>query len=96
MSRTVSKTRTVDEIIRAKYREFATPVDRILADANLVEAFAAMVNVKLPADEHVEVKWLNWRLMTLRKRGEGKGGLPRLERAYYGRETEPQRKPKPR
>ena len=96
MSQTVSKTKTVDEIIRAKYQEFATPVDPILADANLAEEFAGMVNAELPADEQVEVKWLNWRLMTLRKRGEAKGGLPRLQYAYHGRQTKPQRKPKPR
>ncbi len=96
MSKPVSKTATVDDIIREKYRLFATPADQIVTDSNLAEEFAAMVNAELPVDAQVGVTWLNRRMMNLRKLGKDRGGLIRLQRGYQGRNSKPQRKPKPR
>ena len=96
MSRVVSNSATVDEVIRSKYELFGTPVDQIVTDATLAEEFARLVNANLPPGASVDVTWLNRRLMNLRKLGESKGGLRRLERAYHGRQTKPQRRPKPR
>ena len=80
----------LDSVIRAEYRRFGTPVDRLVSDPHLAAGFATRVNAKMRADGETDVASINWRLMSLRKRGEDKGGLPRLERAYHGR------KPKPR
>lgn len=96
MSRAVSKDVAVEEVIRTNYKSFTTPVDQIVTDAALAEEFAALVNADLSPESQVDVTWLNRRLMNLRKLGENKGGLCRLERAYSGRETTRQRKPKPR
>ena len=89
-------TRTLDDVICESYVEFKTPVDRIVASPALSKEFASLVNSQFPRGERRDVETINWRLMTLRKRGEDKGGLPRLERAYYGREVKKDRKPKPR
>lgn len=89
-------TRTLDEVIRDLYVDFNIPVDRIVASPALSRRFTSFVNRYLPGAQRTKIETVNWRLMTLRKRGEEKGGLPRLERQYFGRETKPDRKPKPR
>ena len=76
---------TVDHVIIDTYVRFAVPADRIVADPNMATSFAEEVNSSLPGDVNYTVDKINWRLLALRKRGEAKGGLPRLQRAYYGR-----------
>jgi len=80
----------LDQVIRAEYKRFDTPVDQIVSNPELAGEFTASVKAKLPADGEVDIATVNWRLMTLRKRGQDKGGLPRIRNAYKGR------KPKPR
>ena len=86
----------LDSVIRAEYRRFGMPVDRLVSDPHLAAKFASVVNAKMPADGETDVASISWRLMSLRKRGEDKGGLPRLQRAYYGRQMKQPRAPKPR
>lgn len=83
-------------VIRDQYVQFNTSVDKIAASSDLSSEFARLVNAELPAEDQVDVETIIWRLFTLRKRGEENGGLPRLQRAYHGRETKPSRRPKPR
>ena len=80
----------LDSVIVEQYVRFDTPADQIVADPEVSAEFTHKVNSKLPAVQRVDPATINWRLLTLRKRGEDKGGLPRLERRYNGR------KPKPR
>ena len=80
----------LDSVIVTEYVPFDTPADKIVADPEVSAEFTNKVNSHLPAAGRVNPATVNWRLLTLRKRGEDKGGLPRLERRYNGR------KPKPR
>jgi hypothetical protein len=84
----------LDAVIRRKYVEFGVAADSVLSFSEESEKFAKAVNSELPNDAKVDSDAIRWRLITLRKRGEEKGGLPRIERAYNGRKHRP--KPKPR
>jgi len=79
----------LDEVIRAEYKRFDTPVDQIVSNPELADEFTALVKAKLPGDDEVDIATVNWRLMTLRKRGADKGGLPRIRRGYNGRTPKP-------
>jgi hypothetical protein len=82
----------LDAAIREEYGEFGVPVDKIVSDPAIAAKFAARIQARLKRRESLDVAAVNWRLMTLRKRGEANGGLPRLEREFNGRTS----KPKPR
>ncbi len=82
----------LDDVIREEYRQFGVAVDKIASDPAVSKEFLARIRSRLGRQESLKVADINWRLMTLRKRGEANGGLPRLERAYNGR-TAP-RKPR--
>lgn len=76
----------LDETIRTCYMTFGTPADQILVDPGVAGEFADLVNSNVPPGRPgFNVAAINRRLLTLRKRGEEKGGLARLERAYSGR-----------
>jgi len=79
----------LDSVIVTEYVEFDTPADKIVADPGVSAEFTGKVNSKLPAVQRVDPATVNWRLLTLRKRGEDNGGLPRLERCYNGRKGKP-------
>lgn len=79
----------LDSVIVTEYVQFGTPADKIIADPNVSAEFTSRVNSKLSADQRVDTATVNRRLLTLRKRGEEKGGLPRLERRYHGRKVKP-------
>jgi|GEM_PF-545489 len=97
MSKTFTESIVVDTVIRQKYEFFDTPVDQIVSDESLAKKFAKLVNAELPDSDKVELTWLKQRLLSLRKRGEDKGGLPRIRRSYFGRDKKPERNPnKPR
>ena len=66
--------------------------DKLVSFSELSEEFVQAVLAEMPAETTVDSDAVRWRLMTLRKRGEDNGGLPRIERAYNGRA----KKPKPR
>ena len=82
----------LDDAIREEYRQFNVPVDQIVSDPAIAGEFATQVQSHLKRRESLDIAAVNWRLMTLRKRGEANDGLPRLERAFNGRTS----KPKPR
>ena len=80
----------LDDAICLEYERFAVPADRIVIDPHLAAEFADRVKASLSMDAELDVAAVNHRLIALRKRGEAKGGLPRLERDYR------ERKPRPR
>lgn len=77
----------LDDVIVQQYVRFDTPADQIVSDPHLSEGFRAAVNAQLPTDSQVTLPALNRRILTLRKRGEDNGGLPRLRRSYRGRDA---------
>jgi len=78
-------TAELDEAIRDEYRQFNVPVDQVVSNPAISEKFATRVRARLDRRDSLDVAAVNWRLMTLRKRGEANGGLPRLQRAFNGR-----------
>jgi hypothetical protein len=79
----------LDEAIRINYPKFAVPVDQIVSDPSISEAFARILKTFLGLKQNPDIATMNWRLMSLRKRGENNGGLPRLQRQYSGRINKP-------
>jgi hypothetical protein len=75
----------LDSAIVAEYRRFDTPADQLVSDPNLAGAFRTAVNSRLPEGDQVDQATLGKRLLNLRRRGEEKGGLPRIRRGYHGR-----------
>jgi hypothetical protein len=78
----------MDDAILDLYPEFATPVDEILRDPDVSRQFQKELRTRL-GTPRVDAATVNWRLLTLRKRGEDKGGLPKLQRRYNGRKVKP-------
>jgi hypothetical protein len=70
----------LDLALVAAYEEFKVPVDSFFADDGLTQAFVASVARRL-GNEDLDPQKVMRRLMNLRKKGQ----LPRLRRAYYGR-----------
>jgi len=79
----------LDRAIVEAYVGFDRPADQIVTDPQLAAKFSQAVNSQLPRGQQVDQATLNKRLLNLRRRGEDKGGLPRLRRNYYGRGPEP-------
>jgi len=79
----------LDRVIVETYVRFDTPADQIVADPDLAGQFGDAVNGRLPREDQVDLATLNKRLLNLRRRGEEKGGLPRLRRDYNGRGPKP-------
>jgi hypothetical protein len=75
----------LDAAILATYRQFNTPADQIVADPAISQDFAVQVNNLLPGGQQATLAEINKRILNLRRRGEEKGGLPRLRRRYNGR-----------
>ena len=69
-----------DSVLVAAYEDFDVPVDRFFADDGLRNAFVASVAKRL-GNRKLDAAAVMRRLMNLRK----KGRLPRLRRAYHGR-----------
>lgn len=69
-----------DSTLVAAYEDFDVPVDRFFADDRLRGAFIASV-AKRMGNQKLDAAAVMRRLMNLRK----KGRLPRLRRAYHGR-----------
>ncbi|HPC97087.1 MAG TPA: hypothetical protein PLU87_19270 [Sedimentisphaerales bacterium] len=68
-----------DEILREMYVEYNAPCDRLVSDPECLSAFAE--DYAQRTGQQVEAACISHRLLTLRKLGEAKGGLPRLRRA---------------
>ncbi len=72
-------------MIIEEYVRYDTPADRIPANPELAEEFLNLVNDRLPNESKFSQAELNSRLINLRRRGQSKGGLPRLRRGFNGR-----------
>jgi len=72
-----------DAVIREMYREYNIPCDTLVSDQEQLLPFAQDYIHR--SGQEVELPQLAHRLLTLRKLGEQKRGLPRLRRAYNGR-----------
>ncbi len=68
----------IDEAVRAAYLQGRTSADEILVDDEEGRRFVEEVKRRLPPDVQIPVKEIKRRLLTLRRRGEARGGLPRL------------------
>lgn len=77
----------IDQTIVEVYSSFPLPPDQIVCQPDVAEQFASLVNSRLPKDKRVDVGTISKRLLSLRKRGQDKGGLPRRWRGYYGRDN---------
>jgi hypothetical protein len=80
----VSESPTFDDnVLRQMYIECDTPCDSLVSDParllSFVEDYAERTG------QQVEPAQVSHRLLTLRKLGEAKGGLPKLRRKYNGR-----------
>jgi hypothetical protein len=72
-----------DIVLREMYREYDTPCDTLISDQAQLLPFVDDYEDR--TGQSVEPSELAHRLLTLRKLGEAKGGLPRLRRRYNGR-----------
>lgn len=74
---------TLDSDLISAYESFDVPVDQFIGNPTLAEAFAASLQEQIGG---VCVDWqaITRRLLYLRK----KGRLPRLRRAYHGRNSD--------
>jgi hypothetical protein len=80
---------SIDEAIVSLYPEFDVPVDEILRDPAVTEEFVRQLTARMGLRQKLHIPTVNLRLLTLRKRGEANGGLPRLQRDYNGRTVKP-------
>lgn len=69
----------MDPAIVATYEEADDTVDGILTDPAKAIEFAQAVKRKLPAGYAAEDREILQRMLTLRKKGEKSGGLPRTK-----------------
>lgn len=72
-----------DNVLKLMYVEYDTPCDSLVSDPARLLSFAD--NYAERTGQHVEPAQVSHRLLTLRKLGEAKGGLPKLRRKYNGR-----------
>ncbi len=77
----------IDALIRKEFAVLERTVDDLLCRPDEARAFASQVvaNVEGEATEYGVLK----RLIGLRKLGEDKGGLPRTQRNFGGRNRKP-------
>jgi hypothetical protein len=72
-----------DSVLREMYVKDNVPCDRLVSDPERLFAFTQAYTDR--TGQEIEPAHLAHRLLTLRKLGEAKGGLPRLRRTYHGR-----------
>lgn len=72
-----------DNVLKEMYVEYDTACDRLVSDPARLLSFVKDYVER--TGQQVEPARVSHRLLTLRKLGEAKGGLPRLRRAYHGR-----------
>lgn len=68
--------------IQETYFEYDTPADPLVADDEKATEFAGLVNARLDAKLRLSVKECNSVLLSLRKKGADKGGLPKLRNGH--------------
>jgi hypothetical protein len=72
-----------DAVLREMYGMHNTPCDRLVSDPERLLAFTQAYVER--TGQKIEPAQLGRRLLSLRKVGGAKGGLPRLRRKYHGR-----------
>jgi len=72
-----------DNVLIEMYIEYDTACDRLVSDPARLLSFAEDYAER--TGQQVEAAQVSHRLLNLRKLGEAKGGLPKLRRAYHGR-----------
>lgn len=72
-----------DGILKQMYLEYAIPCDRLVSNPSSLQAFTQ--DYANRTGQLVEPAVLSHHLLNLRRRGEAKGGLSRLQRSYNGR-----------
>ncbi|MFH1715742.1 MAG: hypothetical protein ABIF19_00190 [Planctomycetota bacterium] len=72
-----------DNVLKEMYIEYNTACDRLVSDPSRLLSFAE--DYVQRTGQQVEAARLAHRLLTLRKLGEAKDGLPKLRRKYNGR-----------
>ena len=80
----VSESSTFDDnVLKQMYVEYDTPCDPLVSNPARLVAFARDYAER--TGQQVEPAQVSHRLLTLRKLGEARGGLPKLRRKYNGR-----------
>lgn len=74
------------QILVSLYEQFGIPCDRLVSNPATLIHFTKAYNRK--TGEKVQPSKLSQKLLNLRRRGQAKGGLPRLERNYWGRDSQ--------
>ncbi len=72
-----------DNVLKQMYVEYDMPCDPLVSDPAKLLSFADDYAER--TGQQVELAQVSHRLLTLRKLGEAKGGLPKLRRKYNGR-----------
>jgi hypothetical protein len=72
-----------DGILKAMYVEYGIPCDRLVSDPDKLKEFGS--DYAMRSGDNVQLGKLGHHMLNLRRRGEDKGGLPRLRRRYNGR-----------
>ncbi len=72
-----------DELLRKMYVEYSIPCDRLVSNPSTLYRFTREYTQR--SGQEAAPAHLSHRLLNLRRLGEGKGGLSRLRRNYFGR-----------
>lgn len=72
-----------DNILKEMYVEYNIACDRLVSDPENLLSFTKDYAER--TGQQIEAAQVSHRLLTLRKLGQDKGGLPRLRRTYHGR-----------
>jgi len=70
-----------DNVLKQMYIEYDTPCDSLVSDREKLVAFAEIYADR--TSQAIEPTAIARRLLSLRKRGQGKGGLPRIRRRTH-------------
>ncbi|HUY33556.1 MAG TPA: hypothetical protein VMV69_12475 [Pirellulales bacterium] len=70
----------LDDAVRAVFRQSRASVDEILVNDEQARSFVEQVNRRLAGQFHVSPREIKRRLLVLQRRGEARGGLPRVRR----------------
>jgi len=69
-----------DEALRTCYVRFDLPADEIVRRPTFAERFCQVVRAECPSATEMGDEEITSRLIQLRKRGQGHGGLPRIRK----------------
>lgn len=72
-----------DNVLKQMYVEYDTPCDSLVSDPEKLLSFSQDYTER--TGQQIAPAQVSHRLLTLRKLGETKGGLPNLRRKYNGR-----------